>query len=211
MDKDRSLRLFDRLIQVYLAIVGTYAVYLARQSIEPTASHLGFIKGGIMRFVPSISAPSVLIVTTILLAIVNYVLRRKGARATPTVGLTLREKVMDPYVAGLYYPRKLTLYCSNDGDDIHLGEAKWIKDQVGLQADKPPRIMYLLKPNPSGQWQSEENNKFVSSGRWVKIWVGLDSFVQESDLTQLAKDRRLGTVEIPAEISGTAIKIRIPL
>ena len=45
----------------------------------------------------------------------------------------------------------------------------------------------------------------------MKMWVGLDSSVPDGDLKKLTDERRLGTVEIPAEISGTAIKLRIPL
>ena len=87
-------------------------------------------------------------VTTLL---ANAVAHSRLGRIAPTVGLNFRNSAMDPYATGRTYPRKLNVYLSNDGDDIRLGEAKWIKDQVELQADKPPRIMYLLRNHPGGR------------------------------------------------------------
>jgi hypothetical protein len=129
----------------------------------------------------------------------------------PTVGLTFRSRdVQYDRAPGRNYPSKLNVYFSNDGDDIHLGVAKWIKDQVGLQAGKPQGIVYLLK-NHLGRWQSESIDKFVPSGSWVKMWVGLDSSVPDNELKQLTEEGRLGILEIPAEIAGAAIRIRIHL
>jgi hypothetical protein len=220
MDNGRFGRLFDRFVQLYIAGATSYGVYLETQagsSTKPAPSHsasLGFIKGGILDFVPHwINAPLVLIVTGVLLTIINYVLRRNNARVALTASLNFRSSDIAPYVSGIGYPRKLNVYLSNDGDDIHLGIAKWTNDRVGLQAGMPPRIVYLLKDHPVGQFHSESLDKFVPSGMWVKIWVGLnsDSTVPESDLIQWCKDRRLGIVEIPATISGAAFKIRIPV
>jgi hypothetical protein len=101
---------------------------------------------------------------------------------------------------------------SNDGDDIHLEAASWIKGELGMQANKPSKIGYLIKKYPGGQFESESTDKFVPSGMWVKMWIGLDSSMPDSaDLTKLTADRRLGIVEIPARIFGTPVKIRIPL
>ena len=62
-----------------------------------------------------------------------------------------------------------------------------------------------------GQWESESNVKFVPSGKWVRVWVGLDSTVQDGELKRLAEEGRLGILEMPAEISGVPLKIRIHL
>jgi hypothetical protein len=138
------------------------------------------------------------------------------APMVPMVGLTVREVKMDaldPNPAR-HYPRKLNLHLSNDGDDIHLGAATWIKSQVGLQTGKPAKIVYLLKskPGPSEQFDLEyADNVIVHSNRWLKIWIGLDSSISDSKLVPLTKDRQLGVLEIPARISGIAMKIRIPL
>jgi hypothetical protein len=184
------------------------------------ATGIATILGGIATGVLQVVSPGTLLmvygvpiwliaIAVILLAVLGYVALRR--RRVPTVGLNFRNSAMDPYATGRTYPRKLNVYLSNDGDDIRLGEAKWIKDQIELQADKPPRIMYLLRNHPGGPWQSESTDKFVPSGMWVKMWVGLDSSVPDGDLKKLTNERRLGTVEIPAEISGAAIKLRIPL
>jgi hypothetical protein len=127
----------------------------------------------------------------------------------PTIGLTLRSASIDPYdsVPGRNFPRKLTLHFSNDGDEIHLGIAKWIKDQVGIQIGKPPTVAYYLKNN-LGRWDYESSDKVVPSGRWVKMWVGLDSSMPDSELKKLIDESRLGVLEIPAEVSGVPVKIR---
>lgn len=132
------------------------------------------------------------------------------ALAIPTVGLTLRSTWIDPFdsTTGRNYPRKLNIIFSNDGDEVHLGIAQWIKDQVAIQAGKPSRVGYYLK-NHLGQWVDESTTKIAPSGRWLKLWVGLDSSVSDSELNRLWGDGKLGTLEIPAEISGSAIKIRI--
>jgi hypothetical protein len=127
----------------------------------------------------------------------------------PTIGLTLRSASFDPYVhnPNILWPRQLALYFSNDGDEIHLGVGKWIKDHIGIQVDRPSRFVYFRKNN-LGKWEGEATDKIVYSGNWVKISVGLDSSVPDSELKTLADEIRLGTLEIPCEISGTPIKIR---
>jgi hypothetical protein len=134
-----------------------------------------------------------------------------SSRIASIVGLNFRSSDIAPYISGLGYPRKLNVYLSNDGDDIHLGVAKWVNERVGPQAGMPPRVMYLLRNRPGGPWESESTEKTVPAGMWVKMWVGLDSTVSESDLTQWCKDRRLGIVEIPVTISGAAVTLRIPV
>jgi hypothetical protein len=60
-------------------------------------------------------------------------------RYVPTVGLTFKGSEMDPYdpTPGRGYPRKLNVYFSNDGDDIHLGVAKWIKTKLEYSPASP--------------------------------------------------------------------------
>src|SRR5271163_91604 len=122
----------------------------------------------------------------------------------PTVGLTLRDMKMDALdpSLGRHYPRKLNLYLSNDGEDLRLETAAWIKDQVGLQAGKPAKIVYLLKSKPGSSEQFDlefTENVIVHSSRWLKIWIGLDSSISDIALAQLTKDRRLGILEISAK------------
>ncbi len=128
----------------------------------------------------------------------------------PTVGITLRETAVEAYdnTPGRHYPRKLRLYCSNDGDDIHLGIGKWIAGQVGLQAGKPPACSYEMK-NHLGKFSDESSDKFIPSGKWFRLYVGIDSTVSDKDLTQMTIDRSFGILEIPAEVGGVPVKVRI--
>ena len=128
----------------------------------------------------------------------------------PTIGITLRETVIEPYdsAPGRHYPRKLRLYLSNDGEDIHLGAGKWIPDQVGAQAGKPPVCIYEIKNN-LGKFDGESSDKFIAAGKWFRLYVGIDSSLSDEKLNQAKKDRRLGLLEIPAEMRGAGIKLRI--
>lgn len=131
-------------------------------------------------------------------------------RAAPVVGITLRHRWMDVHIPGAGYSRKLNLLFSNDGDDIHIGIARWIKDQVGLEIGKPEKIIYAFKDH-LGHWGSESNDTVVAPGRWFKVWIGLDSTFPEKELNKLRDQGGLGTLEIPAIVSGARIKIRIQL
>jgi hypothetical protein len=124
--------------------------------------------------------------------------------AVPTIGLTLRSASIDPYAEGRGFPRKLTLYFSNDGDEIHLGVGKWIGGQIGSSTQQ--RVAYYLK-NHLGKWDGEATDKIVPRGRWVKLWVGLDSSMPDAALKKLANEISLGILEIPCEISKAPLKI----
>ena len=95
----------------------------------------------------------------------------------PTIGLTVRETVVEPYdtTPGRNYPRKMRVYLSNDGDEIHLGKGKWITDGVGVQKGRAQACMYELKDH-LGKFSGETDTKIVPSGKWFRLYVGLDSF-----------------------------------
>jgi hypothetical protein len=124
-------------------------------------------------------------------------------QAVPAVGITLRETVVEPYdnAPGRHYPRKLRLYCSNDGDDTHLGTGNWIPEQVGLQINRPPACQYELKDH-LGRFSGEAPTKYIPHGKWFRLHVGIDSSVSDKDLDQMKKDRSFGILQIPAEVNG---------
>jgi hypothetical protein len=210
MDRDRFGRRFDRSVQVIIAALTGYGVYLQTQSggsaspARSTGTSVSSLirDGGIMKFAHS---PLTLIIGGLILAIINYVLRRKSARIVPIVGLTFRGSWME-FDPTQIRPRKLRLQFSNDSqEDIHLENARWIKDRIGTQAGKPiVNISFRIK---SDEWDWGLTERTVAPGQWFRIWVGLDSSVPESELEKLTERDRLGILEIPAVISGTAIKV----
>lgn len=129
----------------------------------------------------------------------------------PIVGLTLRSTWMIYDSApGRWYPRKLNLQFSNDGEDeIHLGVGRWMKDQVGLQDGKPQRAAVHTCKTHLGKWDNESDERIVYPGQWVRAWVGLDSSMPDGAVNNLLTEGKLGTLEIPAEVSGEKIKIRV--
>src|SRR5208282_533887 len=126
------------------------------------------------------------------------------AKARPIIGITLHDTVIEDYdyTPGRHYPRKLRLYLSNEGSDIDLGKGKWITDGVGLQAGKPSTCEYQVKDH-LGKWTGESSFKTVYSGQWLRLYVGLDSTVQEEKLKGMAKNHSLGILEIPARTGET--------
>jgi hypothetical protein len=126
----------------------------------------------------------------------------------PVFGITLHDTFIEPYVAGLNYPRKVRLYLSNDGSDIDLGKGNWIADGAQLQPDKPPTCEYEVKDH-LGKWSGEAPFKSIPSGKWFRLYVGLDSKIQEEQLKAMAKDHSLGVLRIPARVDDTDVVIAI--
>jgi hypothetical protein len=131
-------------------------------------------------------------------------------QVVPNIGITLRETVVEAYdqTPGRNYPRKLRLYCSNDGDDIHLGVGTWLPDKIGLQSGKASACFYELKDH-LGKFANESADKFIASGKWFRLYVGIDSTISDKALYQMKVDRSFGVLEIPAEISGLPVKISL--
>jgi hypothetical protein len=136
--------------------------------------------------------------------------RTTPSKTAPVIGIAVREVVVEPYdqTPGRHYPRKLRLYCSNDGDDIQLGIGVWVPDQIGLQVGQPPVCSYEIKDN-LGRWSGEAPSKYIASGKWFRLYVGLDSRVSDRELDRMKTQSSFGTLEISAEVSGVAVKIRI--
>jgi nucleoside 2-deoxyribosyltransferase len=129
-------------------------------------------------------------------------------KTPPIIGIMLHDTVIEGYIPGLNYPRKLRLYLSNEGSDIDLGRGKWITEGVGLQAGKPSTCEYEVK-NHLGKWTGESSFKTVYSGQWFRLYVGLDSTMQEEKLKAMAKNHSLGILEIPARTDETDVVIKI--
>ena len=129
-------------------------------------------------------------------------------KAPPIIGITLHDTVIENYILGLNYPRKLRLYLSNEGSDIELGRGKWITDGVGLQAGKPSTCEYEVK-NHLGKWTGDSSFITVYSGQWFRLYIGLDATVQEEKLKAMAKNHSLGIREIPARTGETDVVIKI--
>jgi hypothetical protein len=131
-------------------------------------------------------------------------------KTIPLVGVTLRDAIVEPYDHNpkLHYPRKLRLYLSNDGSDIELGKGSWLSEGVGLQKGEPSRCEYQIK-NHLGEWDQESSIKMVLAGKWFRLYVGLDSTVEEQKLRALAKEHSLGVLQIPARVDGVDVFLRI--
>lgn len=140
----------------------------------------------------------------------------KGASKTvnptvvPVIGVTLHLSVIEPLdrTPGRRYPRKLRLYFSNDGENIDLGVGKWIPDRVGTQSGEPSACQYELKDH-LGKWFGETATKTVASAKWFRLYVGLDSSIDEDKLQQMAKDHALGVLEVPAIVAGANVLLKI--
>jgi hypothetical protein len=126
----------------------------------------------------------------------------------PTVGITLRNAVVEDYVPGLNYPRKLRLYLSNESNEVDLGKGKWIADGIGLQIGKPPTCEYETKDH-LGKWIGEASFKRIPSGKWFRLYVGLDSTVEEQKIKAMAEGHSLGVLQIPARVDGADVLINI--
>ena len=131
----------------------------------------------------------------------------------PVVGLTLRNTWMDARdnSGKRWYPRKLNLQFSNDSDDeIRLGVGHWIKDQIGLQTGHPLRPAVYQFRTHLGTWSDEfTDGVVVYPNQWLKVWIGIDSTPSDNDATKFLTEGKIGTLEIPAEISGEKIKLRV--
>jgi hypothetical protein len=131
----------------------------------------------------------------------------------PVVSLTLRTIWLNPYdsTSGRWYPRKLNLQFSNDADaEIRLGAGCWIKDEIGLQTGRPQRPAVYTYKTHLGTWSDESTDGVVvHSSQWVRIWIGLDSSLSDSEVTKLLTEGKAGILEMPAEVSGQKIKIRV--
>jgi hypothetical protein len=130
------------------------------------------------------------------------------AKAPPIIGITLHDTIIEKYIAGLNYPRKLRLYLSNKGTDIELGKGKWIADGVGLQAGKPSTCKYQVKDH-LGKWTEESSFKKIYSGQWVRLYIGIDSTVPEEKLKAMAQNHSLRILRIPARTGETEVVIKI--
>jgi len=126
----------------------------------------------------------------------------------PIIGLTLHDVVVESIKPGLNYPRKLRLYFSNDGDDIHLGVGKWIAEGIGIQKDKPPACIYELKDH-LGKWSGEASDKLVPSGKGLRLYVGLDSTIAEDKAQQMKTEHTLGILRIPATVAAVNVVLKI--
>jgi len=89
-----------------------------------------------------------------------------------------------------------------------LGKGEWITEGVGLQVGKPSTCQYEVKDH-LGKWSGESSFKKVYSGQWFRLYVGLDSTVQEEKLKTMAKNHSLGILKIPARTDGTDVIIKI--
>jgi hypothetical protein len=134
---------------------------------------------------------------------------KSGGRSQPIIGVTLHDAVVEDYdhTPGRHYPRKLGLYLSNEGDDIELGKGNWIAEGVGLQAGKPSTCEYQIKDH-LGQWSAESPIKMIPSGKWFRLYIGLDSGTDEQKLKSLAKEHKLGVIQIPARADGSDLSLR---
>jgi len=202
------------IIQGVAAVVFLYSYFFpaTQQTADPNVVHQ-------MNHPSWLAMVSVIFLAVAVLAssVLNLVALRshrktnveKPLTTKPTIGLTLRSASIGPYQhnPNSWYPRQMALYFSNDGGEIHLGVGKWIKDNIGMQIGRPSRFVYFRKNN-LGRWEGEATDKVVYSGNWVKISVGLDSSVPDGELKKLADEIQLGTLEIPAVVSGAPIKIR---
>lgn len=126
----------------------------------------------------------------------------------PIIGLTLHDAVVEPLKPGLGYPLKLRLYFSNDGDEIHLGVGKWNAEGMGIQKGKSSACQYELKDH-LGKWSGEAPDKLVPSGKWVRLYVGLDSTVAEDKAQQMKADHTLGVLQIPAIVAGVNVVLKM--
>lgn len=130
----------------------------------------------------------------------------------PTVGLALDYVVMEPYdsTPGRSYPRKLRVYFrENVGDSINVGRATWFQESVGIQKGQPFGCHYELEK--AGAWINEGPEKTVAENRRMRLYVGLDASIAEDDLQRLMNEKRLGTLMIPAEVSGVKLILKIKL
>ena len=143
-----------------------------------------------------------------------------GRKETPkagTVALNFRSSQMAPNgnAAGRSYPeRNFSSTYRTMETNMHLRPAAWIKDQVGLQNGKPPRIVYVLKNDPSGQfaWSS-------GIGRQNCIFWQMGNDVDRSGfhcasraVTQSAGEGAgLAPLKcLPKYPAGAAVELRIP-
>jgi hypothetical protein len=134
---------------------------------------------------------------------------KMGTRQS-AIGLTLHAIEVEAISPGLNYPRKLRMYLSNDGDDVELGIGKWIPEGIDIQGGKQPSCQYELKEH-LGRWAGESPTKVVASGRWVRLYVGIDSTVAENKVQQMKASHELGVLQIPARVAGivdVVLKIR---
>jgi hypothetical protein len=115
---------------------------------------------------------------------------------------------VEPLIAGLNYPRKLRMYFANYGDDIHLGLGTWLPEGIGIQSGRKPACVYQLKDH-LGKWGGEFSDVVLASGKWVRLYVGLDSSVADEKVQQLKANHSLGILQIPAIVSGVNVVLKV--
>lgn len=128
----------------------------------------------------------------------------------PIIGLTVLKVVVEPFdtTIGRNYPRKLRLYFRNEGDPIHLRRSVWESEGIGIQKGKPFACYYQLEASPN-KFDAESNERIIPPGQSGRLYVGLDSSVNETEIQRLKESRTLGLLRLHAIVDGMNVELRM--